>query len=415
MSDLKIESLLREVSVIQKHYEEIARLTGENFNIFKILNLSTSEVRTHSAFLAELLNPNGSHNQGAIYLQLFIDKMNSCLPDNNKVNGFVCDKAEVFVEKRIGTINKNKTEGGNIDILIKGFNGYEIVIENKINAGDQENQLIRYSNYIKKKKGILLYLNLDGHEATKYSTKDEIVNISLVKDEDYFIISYMDFITEWLEECHKEASSYAIIRESIKQYINIIKHITGKSINKVMEEQLVKILGKDSESVKHAFNISASIGMLKEYLINEFKSQLTELGGHIGAKVEFEGGKFSNKGDESYCNFILPNNKYGDYIIALGFDEEGDFGIGVNIINNNDIARGDMERLKIYVSKKLSIDFNPDRLLPNWIYFYYFEKESGLVLDFNNVEFLASIPNRELITKFKKILIGIKSSLNALE
>jgi len=59
-------SLLNQVSSIVTQYDKIARITGENFNVFNVLKLSTSEVRTHSALLAELLNPEGSHGQKGI-------------------------------------------------------------------------------------------------------------------------------------------------------------------------------------------------------------------------------------------------------------------------------------------------------------------------------------------------------------
>ena len=58
-----VQNLLTQVSVISEKYDAIAELTGENFNIFKILKMETKEVKTHSAFLAELLNPKGSNGQ----------------------------------------------------------------------------------------------------------------------------------------------------------------------------------------------------------------------------------------------------------------------------------------------------------------------------------------------------------------
>ena len=66
-------SFLERVTSINKKYENIAEITGENFNVFRILGLSSSEVRTHSAFIAELLNPKGSHNQKQIFLKLFCE------------------------------------------------------------------------------------------------------------------------------------------------------------------------------------------------------------------------------------------------------------------------------------------------------------------------------------------------------
>ena len=52
-----IQTLLSGVAAINKTYECIAEITGEDFNIFRILKVETKEVRMHSAFLIELLNP----------------------------------------------------------------------------------------------------------------------------------------------------------------------------------------------------------------------------------------------------------------------------------------------------------------------------------------------------------------------
>lgn len=55
------EVLLKEVASLQKHYDLIFQFSGENFNVFKTLQLETNEVRLHSAILTEFLNPKGSH------------------------------------------------------------------------------------------------------------------------------------------------------------------------------------------------------------------------------------------------------------------------------------------------------------------------------------------------------------------
>ena len=52
-------SLLEDIKIIVNRSEEISKLKGENFNIFSILNLTTSENNLHSKFLNELLNING--------------------------------------------------------------------------------------------------------------------------------------------------------------------------------------------------------------------------------------------------------------------------------------------------------------------------------------------------------------------
>ena len=65
--------LLQQVTIIRKKYDEIAKITGENFNIFSIMRAENDEVRTHSRLIAEFLNPKGIHNQGAVFIKIFFD------------------------------------------------------------------------------------------------------------------------------------------------------------------------------------------------------------------------------------------------------------------------------------------------------------------------------------------------------
>ena len=71
MELLQFKNLLDQVTAIYSKYEKIDELTGENFNVFRIIKLESSEVRMHSAFLAELLDPKGSHGQKDTFLKLF--------------------------------------------------------------------------------------------------------------------------------------------------------------------------------------------------------------------------------------------------------------------------------------------------------------------------------------------------------
>ena len=114
---------------------------GELFNVFSILGLTSDEV-SHSAFLASLLNPHGAHGNGILFLKAFTD----VLEIDDKPSDY--SNISVHVEKDIGLLNADKTEGGRIDIIIEFGKTYSIVIENKIMAGDQEKQLSRYEKYL---------------------------------------------------------------------------------------------------------------------------------------------------------------------------------------------------------------------------------------------------------------------------
>ena len=71
----ELTRLIKQVSEIlvqEKAQQEEKKKRGEHFNIFEILGIKTSEVRLHSAIIAELLNPNGNHGLGDKFLKAFI-------------------------------------------------------------------------------------------------------------------------------------------------------------------------------------------------------------------------------------------------------------------------------------------------------------------------------------------------------
>ena len=69
----ELKEVLKKIVLGQiRKLHESAELTGENFNVFSILQMESAEVKTHSAIIAELLNPQGSHSQGTLFLKLFL-------------------------------------------------------------------------------------------------------------------------------------------------------------------------------------------------------------------------------------------------------------------------------------------------------------------------------------------------------
>jgi len=254
MEEIKLQNfknLLSQVSEISKKYAEIAEITGANYNIFNVLDVATKEVRTHSAFIADLLNPKGLHGKGDVFLKLFVDTINNKLPQEKQSRLILKDSC-VTVEESIGKISGD--EGGRIDIVIKDNENSQIVIENKIYAGDQYKQLVRYHN--KYPNAILLYLTLFEKEASEESTKKED-KTTLIEGVDYFNITYKKDIKEWLTECHKETANHPLLRETLTQYINLIKQLTGQTMNDEMNKNIRKIVIsnlEDAKLINNAYN-----------------------------------------------------------------------------------------------------------------------------------------------------------------
>lgn len=316
MESNKLIHLLNRVNGIIEKYQAIAEKTGENFNIFEVLGLTTNEVRTHSSFLAELLNPKGSHGQGSVFLDLFTKQLNI---------EFSNDCVSVEIEKFIGRTNENYTEGGFIDILISNSTQV-IIIENKIYAPDQENQLVRYNNYGKalNKKIYLFYLTLDGKMANDYSSG------ALKESEDYKCISYKCNIINWLENAKKEVALIPIVRETIVQYIHLIKSLTNQTKNNKMSEEIInEILA--SNNIESAIAITNNIINLKLKIMVKFNDDLFK---------KFEENKLKID-DKEECHLINENvikfSKVGsEYYIQFIFDKNFEY-LWFGITDSNDI------------------------------------------------------------------------------
>ncbi len=227
--------LIKDASRILKHQKEISILKGENFNVFSILKMETKENATHSAFLGELLNPEGSHNMGTIFLKLFLETLD--------LDHIDLDSARVKLEHYIGKIDYDEKTGGRVDIFIKDKDNNTICIENKINAPDQKMQIERYRNHNLGKNKVY-YLTEPGNEPEIQSRGD------LVSGVDYNIISYENDIIEWLTSCMKEASTYPILRESINQYIILIKKLTNQLTDSKMANEIQNLIIKNYKAAK---------------------------------------------------------------------------------------------------------------------------------------------------------------------
>ncbi len=322
----RIKHLLQNVAVIQKKYDEIAKITGENFNVFSVLKMDSKEVRMHSAFIGELLNPKGTHGLKDEPLKIFVDLLNSKFKETDTIVGGVTSTEEKFkidkesaittVEKYIGFTNEDKTEGGRIDIIVEDKNKNAIIIENKIYAKEQANQLIRYNNY--SQNSPILYLTLNGI-APKSAE-------GLVEKSHYFNISYKEHIKEWLELCLKEAVEYPMLREVIKQYLYLIKKLTNQTINNNMCKEIVERMEKE---IQASFDVANNLIKLKKKIYYDFIESLKN-----SNEIKFE-----NRENTDYygVDAVLGKNKRIN--ILFGKDnEKDDFALDVSIgflINNS--------------------------------------------------------------------------------
>jgi hypothetical protein len=146
---------------------------GKMFNPFLDMNLIKGEVK-HVSFLANLLNPNGTHYHGELFLLSFLEILNQKV-NIDELKNFNAKNANVITEKLTDT-NKR------IDLWIEDDN-FIIAIEAKVESKDSYDQLESYNTFLngKKKKFILIYLTKEGEKPiNKYD--DSLILISFKYD-----------------------------------------------------------------------------------------------------------------------------------------------------------------------------------------------------------------------------------------
>ena len=335
-----IINIINQVRIVSRKIKEQRKEKferGENYNIFNDLGFMSDEVHLHSMFLANLLNPKGSHGQRGKVLEAFLKMLQKSFPaisaDSLELDTAI---ASVEVEKFIG--RQTDSEGGRIDIYLTDGK-HSIIIENKIYAGDQYHQMLRYWNYGLSQKGndteksfVLIYLTLDGCSPSKESLGEDL------KENDIVCLSYKSDIRGWLDRCVELASRTPLVRETINQYISTIDILT----NNVMEDnkELFDILSKE-ENLDAVFDIIDSKENLINHIINdEFIPKLKALA--EGKGLEICGNYKRNWMAERYSGAHFRNKDWKYFDLAFQFDHEGLKGLVFGFVCKNGSERKDV-------------------------------------------------------------------------
>ena len=212
------------------HHAEQERLKkekkeGKSFNVFSALDICSDEVRLHSRLLATLLNPKANHGLENEFLKSFLIALG--LPED-----YITYCKEQIVERPIGEVTE--ATGGRIDIILED-RGHAVIIENKIYASDQPNQLLRYYNYGLKTFGEnnfkLVYLTLYGNEPSPDSLGGE--------DFEFIKLSYAQDVLKLLKKLMKSKPQKPVHR-TIKDYITIIKQLTHQDMDTKYQQSIIK-------------------------------------------------------------------------------------------------------------------------------------------------------------------------------
>ena len=270
---MDIQQFFQEVASIcalEQAQQEERNRKGENYNLFSILSIERYELK-HSALIANLLDPKGSHGCGDAFLRAFFE-----IALKGTAYPFESSSPDSCTEHYTGPIAGDT--GGRIDILVKSSQ-YGLIIENKIYAGDQDKQLTRYDNYGKETLGagkyLLVYLTLYGCDASKESTATKSA-----EEVGYLRLSYAEDILRWLEQCARLAYDKPLVRESLNQYIRTIKQLTYQDMNQENIEKIIDLAVDHPEVVATLSSNRDAIaqGIRKKYIFAELKKYADQKG-----------------------------------------------------------------------------------------------------------------------------------------
>lgn len=322
-TELDIQRFFREVASIcalEQAQQEERNRKGENYNLFSILNIERYELK-HSALIANLLDPKGSHGCGDAFLRAFFEialkgtayPFESSTPPNS------------YTEYYTGPIAGDT--GGRIDILVESKSShYGLIIENKIYAGDQDKQLTRYDNYGKETFGadgyLLVYLTLYGYDASKESTATKST-----EEVGYLRLSYAEDILRWLEQCVRLADNKPLVRESLNQYIRTIKQLTYQDMNQENIQEIIDLAVDYPEVVATLSSKRDAIaqGIRKKYIFDKLKEYADQKG------WLFDDTEIANpKGDNKIC--LCKEGWDGSIIISADSeDKKSNYGWWINL------------------------------------------------------------------------------------
>lgn len=272
-TELDIQRFFQEVASIcalEQAQQEERNRKGENYNLFSILSIERYELK-HSALIANLLDPKGSHGCGDAFLRAFFE-----IALKGTAYPFESSSPDSCTEHYTGPIAGDT--GGRIDILVKSSQ-YGLIIENKIYAGDQDKQLIRYDNYGKEIFGadgyLLVYLTLYGYDASKESTATKSA-----EEVGYLRLSYAEDILRWLEQCARLAYDKPLVRESLNQYIRTIKQLTYQDMNQENIQEIIDLAVDHPEVVATLSSNRDAIaqGIRKKYIFAKLKEYADQKG-----------------------------------------------------------------------------------------------------------------------------------------
>ena len=270
-----------------------------DYNLFRTLEISGKEVLM-CRFLADLLNPEGDHGCGILFLKTFLEEV---LQEKRMSDSLL---AHTIITKEY-VIDKERR----IDLVIRKADFF-IPMEVKIYAGEQEGQCFDYFERAKNSK--MVYLTRFGNQPSPYSRRQRSGN-GILPLSQIQCISWSKDVCNWLER--RLGNLPRPIEEAVLQYLDAIHSISDGRKRKIMEKTM-DVLYESPDYFAAGLEIERSMKQVKLRLIrllfDDFKEAMEPLTKKYGLELETDAKYYSYenpKHDRFYdCYSTYPGLNY---------------------------------------------------------------------------------------------------------
>lgn len=286
------------VNNVKKDYSKLLASDFNSLDFFKFGENKASEI------IAFFLDPNESHGQGDLYLNLFLVELGI---------DFRYDK---FTDV-ISVVEKNTDDRRRIDIFVKSKSHKTLFgIENKIyvSTADQLNQINDYLEFLDKQAidhdFTLFYLAPRGKTVSTLSFNEDLLNQKYSADCLKFI-TYEDDMIPLIHEFGLRTENNRVQAFLFDFERKLQKLYMGNS--EINETQIVRdFMCESSTNLETSFAITNNIGAVKSELLRNFDQQMKEISAELNIQLDADPYRFTLE-------------KLKNFKVGVSFEEGGVF------------------------------------------------------------------------------------------
>nr|WP_075574659.1 PD-(D/E)XK nuclease family protein [Ezakiella massiliensis] len=257
-----MEKFFYELKLIYNKYKLLDSMKSD-FNIFSQLLNPYDEVNLHSKLIYSILNDCKFKKEFMFNFLKTTGVISAEDVGPNDLKIIDVEREKAFPDGRMDLFFSCNVKDKNVK-----DKKYAIIIENKIFAGDQYEQIDRYIKFADEYQADVkkvFYLTLMGHAPSE----DSASNLDRVN-----LISYNNEILNWIENCIKISAREPALREVLIQYADLLEKITGKDVDYTMD--VMNFLLESPENFNMANSIQPAIIDAKTDLQMRFWKKLEE-------------------------------------------------------------------------------------------------------------------------------------------